>query len=1289
MRPTIKRSLLVLMGVVAVLPALPATAQAQAARCQREIVRQAAKFTQAKADALRACEDVRLKTGSADPCPETKASAKIQKAELRMRAKIAQRCGGGDGICGTGDDPALAAIGWNIGTCPGLDGATCTQPIGNCRDIGDCLACVGHAAVDRAIDLYYDDLHATGNAAILACQRAIGRATTKFFRAKSKALAGCSDRLVQGKVGACPDARTTAKIAKAEAKKVAKICRTCGGPDAACGGPDDLDLAAIGAPPTCPNVIVPGGTRCARALDALPDLVACVDCVTEFEADCVDAASRGSLTAYPPECPGHVIPSCAQAKIVSNPIDLIGGTLARGRTGDVLLENDKIRTIVQQPGRIFFGIGTYGGNIIDADVQRVGEPGRDNFEELIPGINIENTARYGTMTILNDGSNCAPAVVRFTGVDELFDFVNGSSAIRDMGFTFPTGADDRDLHVTVQTDYTLATGNAYVRIDTTITNLDPTPLSIYFAEYINGSGEVEMWRPAYGFGEPLATTSCPPATYLPCSAGTCDPCNFIAFSGENGGAGVSYGYIHTANGTTAVTVSGVTVPVLGQEAAAVFLGADAPNFAMGPAGVGDAVTIARYFAVGDGSVGSIADVRNQLQGFVTGTLQGTVTSGGQPVVDADVAVLGTAYPSGPASNIVDHFRTAADGTYAGTVPAGAYTVRVNKDGRLFGSPDPASVTVAAALSTTQNFTLPAPGRLQVTLTDENGAPLPAKLQLVGFDPSPEPINNQNVLGAIVNNTATFGEAFEDGLAFGIAFVSFVDRTGDSGVLEVEPGTYQLVLSRGPRYSAFTQPVTITAGVTTSVTAQIARVVDTPGFVSSDFHVHSINSPDCEVTNAERVATEIAEGMDFFTPSDHDFRTDFLPTIAALGVGDLIATAPSGEITTFDYGHFNAWPVAIDPSQLQGGVIDWGGAVATPGTDFPSFGNYAVPPAQIYALAHADTPGNVIQINHMESHFGRVGLDIDTAEGGTGPAQSHIAPLVRRLNPALPNLFDSGFDALEVWIGTNNAGGITTLVGENMGDWFNLINQGIVRTGVTDSDTHQQRSTQINARSYVASAVTIPGALGAQALALAANVKAGRVIGTNGPFVAISATSGAASAGLGVGQPTLLTPTTGNAVTVTVTATSPLWAEFDRIELYVTNAPQPYDHDGDAGTRDRYRVIPNLVHTAGPDFTVTTVNDFPSIPGASHLEATTTFNLTGVASDAWVLAVVRGSDGVSHPTFPVLPNSLAAGSNATLADLTDGNLGEGGILAFAYTNPLFIDGDNDSAWTPPGVVLTPP
>ena len=64
-------------------------------------------------------------------------------------------------------------------------------------------------------------------------------------------------------------------------------------------------------------------------------------------------------------------------------------------------------------------------------------------------------------------------------------------------------------------------------------------------------------------------------------------------------------------------------------------------------------------------------------------------------------------------------------------------------------------------------------------------------------------------------------------------------------------------------------------------------------------------------------------------------------------------------------------------------------------------------------------------------------------------------------------------------------------------------------------------------------------------------------------------------------------------------------------------------------------------------------------------------------------MVRGTDGVSKPIWPMNPQDLTAASNTTLDQLLDGNLGEGGVTALAYTNPLFIDVDGNGQFDPPG------
>jgi hypothetical protein len=73
---------------------------------------------------------------------------------------------------------------------------------------------------------------------------------------------------------------------------------------------------------------------------------------------------------------------------------------------------------------------------------------------------------------------------------------------------------------------------------------------------------------------------------------------------------------------------------------------------------------------------------------------------------------------------------------------------------------------------------------------------------------------------------------------------------------------------------------------------------------------------------------------------------------------------------------------------------------------------------------------------MRSHFNTDGLDIDTAEL-RGTAELAHPGAARRLDPLVPNYFDAGFDALEVWIGTDGrTGDQQHFVGENLGDWFN-------------------------------------------------------------------------------------------------------------------------------------------------------------------------------------------------------------------------------------------------------------
>jgi hypothetical protein len=351
----------------------------------------------------------------------------------------------------------------------------------------------------------------------------------------------------------------------------------------------------------------------------------------------------------------------ALARQVTDAGDCVHGPLSRCRIGDYLIENDKIRVVVQDVQRNVFGIGQFGGHIIDADLRRgAGEDEIDNFEEWSTSLNIENTAHYTDITIVNDGKDGNPAIIRATGPDDLLDFLNPSSTIAGFGFVFPPAADDTDLPIEISTDYILEPGVNYVRVETTVKNADAgDDVDMYFGEFLNGSGQVDLFQPGYGFGETLVSSACPG----PLGTET-NPCNAVVYRGVDEAAGVSYGYVHEEAGTTQFTTSGVTVPQLGVEILLVLVGAIPPNFHLEPQGMpGDEFTVTRYFVIGDGTVSSILDARNEIEGLTTGTLTGTVeTTSGGAAAGAEVVVLDDP-ANGPAAlgaldfNVASHSET--------------------------------------------------------------------------------------------------------------------------------------------------------------------------------------------------------------------------------------------------------------------------------------------------------------------------------------------------------------------------------------------------------------------------------------------------------------------------------------------------------------------------------------------------------------------------------------------------------------------------------------------------------
>lgn len=1134
-------------------------------------------------------------------------------------------------------------------------------------------ATVNQSAIDKEVALVEAIFGGSVNAALLTlsadkfaalCQDGVYNTALKCQDTQMKEFAKCKKLAM--KSGAMTDVAIEACIGDDPKGKIAKKCDDAVKPDKirktldkkceakavdfatafpGCGASGDLSAthACIEAAVSC---------EVCKAINAADNLQR--DCDAYDDGDAINGSCESGTRS-------------ASARIVDGPEDLIGGPLARGRDDDFIIENGEIRVIIQKPGRdLAAGIGAFGGNPIDADLQRDGAPGRDLFEEWALLINIENTANYTDVVVINDGTDSNPAIIRATGPDDLLDMINASTVVSDFGFAFPAILDDTDQPIDVSTDYILARGSKSLRMETTLTNTSGADVDLLLGDYLTGLAQ-EIFEPGYGFGEPLVTE------HNGCAASP--PCDFVAYSDDGQKGGVSYGYVFETPGTSLFNTDGVQVSLLGRSAVLTLLGAQAPNFTV-PAG--DSITITRHLVVGDGDVGSIVTVRNQLKSLDVGTVQGQVTVGGVPLAETDVAVLGSP-GDGPGMplNVVSHFRTDSSGNYEGTLPVGTYDLRVNKDGYLFGLPDPANVVITSGATIVQNFTLSEPATVTVTVDDHNANPIGAKVTVIGFDPSPDPGNTKLILGLIAVDTNVFGR-LKDHPPLGVAGMHFIDPSGTIG-FKLEPSDYQIVVSHGTEYSADLQDLTALAGTPHNLTATVAPVIDTTGFISADMHVHSLDSVDSAITRSDRIISMIADGVDFFTPSDHGFRVDFTQDLIDLGVTTLVSTAVNNEITSFDYGHFSGYPVTVDPLQVSGGSVDRGGE-ALPGEDFPSFGNYVLSPSEIFDAVLLDPGEEAVQINHVASFFDG-GLHVDT---GLAPPESTGDPVALRLDPAITNFWDEDFTTLEVWIQTSAGRDENTTLGENFGNWFNLLNQGIVKTAVGNSDTHHLVLHGSGwPRTMIASPTDDPGAIGGIAETIAVNQNDGRAIATNGPFMTVTVEGDPAEfAGLELGLPTLVKATGGSA-TVTVEIQSPSWAEFDTVEYYV-NSETIADSTGRGALPDLYRICPDVVKTAPGDFTVTSV----AVNGSSRFEATSTLSLAGLTEDTWVVALVRGTDGVSCPLFPVHANGLNPAENATLTDLKTCDLGvdDGGTLAMAFSNPIFIDVDGNGDYDAPGLAF---
>jgi hypothetical protein len=348
----------------------------------------------------------------------------------------------------------------------------------------------------------------------------------------------------------------------------------------------------------------------------------------------------------------------------------------------------------------------------------------------------------------------------------------------------------------------------------------------------------------------------------------------------------------------------------------------------------------------------------------------------------------------------------------------------------------------------------ATGTLSIEIRGDDNTPIPARLTFRPVGDTPKLF------------FTTIDIAREEAGAVTAFDRAFVLR-GDAD-LRVPVGTYDVWVSHGPEWDTTRERITISPGAETEVHTRLHHVIDTPGWISADLHVHSAASLDSRVPMRDRVFQFVADGVDLIVATDHNVIADYAPVIAELGVADLLASSTGDEITTKQWGHFGAFPLPADEAELGHGAIETGKRTAT----------------QIFADVRAKAPNALIDVHHPRLEHGKLGYfflsDLDISTG-------------RTKTPG----FSFDFDAIEVLNGYQDSDRKT--MGKVMGDWIGFLDSGkrVACTGNSDSH-HMTFNLGGYPRNYVALPDTPVDKI--DPAAVAAQVKAGHSFFTTGPII---------------------------------------------------------------------------------------------------------------------------------------------------------------------------------------------
>lgn len=423
---------------------------------------------------------------------------------------------------------------------------------------------------------------------------------------------------------------------------------------------------------------------------------------------------------------------------------------------------------------------------------------------------------------------------------------------------------------------------------------------------------------------------------------------------------------------------------------------------------------------------------------------------------------------------------------------------------------------------------PAEHRVEVSVQRPDGTPLWAKVLV--FDDAGEPVL---LTGPNVEET--------DPRVRDHSLHTVLVREG-SGVFWLEEGDYTLFVSRGIRDGI--QRFDLRVDEDTFLDSTLALEVPTPGWSTSELHLHSAWSPDSFAPGEPRFDSLLCSDVQAAALTDHDLVAP-LPSDALearYGTQLTVIAGMESSHSLYDFeendwdtiGHFN--------------LIPWEAQGITKHLDSAD---------ELIAL-HA--PARIRQLNHPR------GIEFNVEEGAQFGIHAFFSamgtpigsPLVEteRSAPLMGTSFWRDLDAMEVlnrfsW----------DLYRAVRSDWFALWSAGYAVTGTGNADTHALEQELIG---FPVNLTPCPPEGGVDADCLQSAVSRGALRVSTGPIVSLSLEQGAGP----VGEGELMRLRSGRALTANLQVQAASWVPVDEVRLVVDGVVQQrWDLDDRDGVLD--------------------------------------------------------------------------------------------------------------------------